>query len=291
LRARPLNREILRRDLIANYQAGLERLHFSVGFLDADEGIRTTRAVKAFQESRFLAVTGKLDAATCSLLGESEQPFINYTVTEKDLATVVPTPATWRGKSQSTYLGYNDGWEMVAEKFHAAKGFLKKLNPDVASIEIGTSLIVPRVEPSAPLPKPVALRIIISETAIQAIGAQGEILAHFPCSIAKNKEKVPKEQLKVINYAPQPTYTFDPALFVNENPENLKSKLIIPPGPNNPVGTAWIGLSLPGYGIHGTPEPEHISRTRSHGCFRLSNWNAEKILKMIKIGMPVEIVP
>jgi lipoprotein-anchoring transpeptidase ErfK/SrfK len=287
-----VDRGVLRRDLIANYQASLERLHFSVGFIDAELGMRTTRALKAFQQSRSLVVTGTFDRDTCNALGESSQPFQDYSVTAADLAQINPPPDTWRGKSQATTLGYKDAWEMLGEHFHTARKYLMQLNPEVREINVGTMIVAPRLEPLVPLPKPVALRVLIAETSIQAIGAQGEILAHFPCSIAKDKEKVPKEQLKVINYAPNPNYTFDPALFAGESSaEGIKKKLIIPPGPNNPVGTAWIGLSLPGYGMHGTPEPEQISLTRSHGCFRLANWNAEKILKMIKIGMPVEILP
>jgi lipoprotein-anchoring transpeptidase ErfK/SrfK len=153
-------------------------------------------------------------------------------------------------------------------------------------------VIAPRVEPAAPFPKPAALRILIQETSLQAVSADGKILAHFPCSIAKNKEKVPQKHLKIVNFAFNPNYTFDPLLFASAAAaEGIKGKLILSPGPNNPVGVVWIGLNLPGYGIHGTPEPEQISRTGSHGCFRLANWNAEKVLRMIKTGMRVEIVP
>ncbi len=96
--------------------------------------------------------------------------------------------------------------------------------------------------------------------------------------------------MKVI--APHPNYTFDPKLFADAAAaEGITQKLIIPPGPNNPVGAVWIGLSLPTYGIHGTPDPEAISRTGSHGCFRLANWNAEALMRMVRIGTPVEVVP
>ena len=96
----------------------------------------------------------------------------------------------------------------------------------------------------------------------------------------------------VKSVVPDPDYTFDPALFPDVSArEGITHKMVLPPGPRNPVGTAWIGLSLPGYGIHGTPEPENISRTQSHGCFRLANWNAEKVLKMVRVGTPVDVEP
>jgi hypothetical protein len=76
-----------------------------------------------------------------------------------------------------------------------------------------------------------------------------------------------------------------------ESPESrtVGRKLRIPPGPNNPVGVAWIGLNRTGYGIHGTPKPEEVGRTESHGCFRLANWNAELLRRMAWPGLPVRV--
>jgi lipoprotein-anchoring transpeptidase ErfK/SrfK len=117
-------------------------------------------------------------------------------------------------------------------------------------------------------------------------------LAHFPCSIAAKVEKRPEGKLRIINFAANPNYTFDPAMFP-ESPEarTLKDKLTIQPGPNNPVGTAWIGLDRPGYGIHGTPKPEKIGRTESHGCFRLANWDASHLLKLVTRETVVIVEP
>ena len=98
--------------------------------------------------------------------------------------------------------------------------------------------------------------------------------------------------MHVVVVAPNPNYTFDPELFP-EAPESktLDHKLIIPPGPNNPVGVAWIGLDKIGYGIHGTPKPEEVGRTESHGCFRLANWDAEYLVNLVWAGMPVFVEP
>jgi lipoprotein-anchoring transpeptidase ErfK/SrfK len=292
VRAIPVELDKLTTERVAAYQVALERLHFSCGFVDGDQGMRTRRMLKSYQKSRGLPVTGELDPATRDSIGEPGEPFHDYTVTAEDMAKVVPPPKTWVEKSKAAYLGYTSAWEMLAEKFHCRVSYLKALNPNERVITEGSVIVAPKISPTAPLPKAASLRVLLGDTAIQALDAKGNIIAHFPCSIAKDKNKRPSGTLTVINYAPNPNYTFDPKVLTEAAlAENITRKMIIPPGPRNPVGTAWIGLSLPGYGMHGTPEPENISRTQSHGCFRLANWNAEKLLKMIKIGTPVEVVP
>jgi lipoprotein-anchoring transpeptidase ErfK/SrfK len=183
-------------------------------------------------------------------------------------------------------------WEMLAEKFHCTRAYLKALNHDVQTFIAGTEVIGPKVYPAETIPKAASLRINLSETSIEALDESGKIIAFFPCSIAKDKNKRPSGVLTVKSIVPNPDYTFDPTLFADAaKAEDITKKMVLPPGPRNPVGTAWVGLSLPGYGIHGTPEPENISRTQSHGCFRLANWNAEKVLKMVKVGTPIDVEP
>lgn len=287
-----LNTNKLDTERIAAYQVALERIHFSCGFIDGDQGMRTQRMLRAFQASRDLPVTGVLDQPTRDAIGEPGEPFLSYVVTPDDIASIMPKPTTWREKSQVTRLGYNDIWELLAEKFHCTRAYLKALNHDVKVPVAGTEVIGPKVFPAAPLPKAASLRILLSETSIEALDASGKVIAFFPCSIAKDKNKRPNGALVVKSVVPNPDYTFDPALFADAaKAEGITKKIVLPPGPRNPVGTVWIGLSLPGYGIHGTPEPENISRTQSHGCFRLANWNAEKVLKMVKVGTPVDVEP
>jgi lipoprotein-anchoring transpeptidase ErfK/SrfK len=134
--------------------------------------------------------------------------------------------------------------------------------------------------------------IHLADKFLEAFDTETNLLAHFPCSIAANVEKRPVGELHVAVVAPNPNYTFDPDLFP-ESPEaqQLKMKLILPPGPNNPVGVAWIGLDKIGYGIHGTPAPEQVGRTESHGCFRLANWDAEYLSRLVWVGMPVLVEP
>jgi lipoprotein-anchoring transpeptidase ErfK/SrfK len=292
VRALPLDPNKLDTERIAAYQVALERIHFSCGFIDGDQGMRTQRMLRAFQASHGLSVTGFLDQPTRNAIGEPGEPFLNYSVTEEDIASIMPKPSTWKEKSKATRLGYNDMWEMLAEKFHCTRGYLKLLNRDVKDFAPGAEIIGPKVFPAAPVPKAASLRILLSETSIEALDADGKVIAFFPCSIAADKNKRPNGVLTVKSIVPNPDYTFDPALFPDVSArEGIIKKMVLPPGPRNPVGSAWVGLSLPGYGIHGTPEPENISRTQSHGCFRLANWNAEKVLKMVRIGTVVDVQP
>jgi lipoprotein-anchoring transpeptidase ErfK/SrfK len=136
------------------------------------------------------------------------------------------------------------------------------------------------------------VRIQLSAKVLEAFDASTNLMAHFPCSIAARVEKRPAGRLTVVTAAENPNYTFDPEVFPeSQEAQEIGRKLIIPPGPNNPVGTAWISLDKPGYGMHGTPLPEKVGRTESHGCFRLANWNAEYLLKIVWAGMPVYVEP
>jgi lipoprotein-anchoring transpeptidase ErfK/SrfK len=151
---------------------------------------------------------------------------------------------------------------------------------------------IPDVEYPAPPTKAAFVVISLAERKLQAFDASTNLLAHFPCSIAAKFEKRPVGELHVTAIAPNPDYTFNPEVFPeSEEARQLKTKLILPPGPNNPVGTAWISLDRPGYGMHGTPSPEQVGRTESHGCFRLANWNAEYLIKLVSVGTPVLVEP
>lgn len=275
---------------MAMVQMALEQNHFSCGFIDGREGRRTARAIAAFQSNQNLPISGTLTTETRARLVPQGEPFEFLVITADHVSKLSTQASTWLEKSKRTYLGYHDLWELAGELSHSTKRFIQELNPKIKNPKVGDRLVIPQIKTSLPLPKIESIRISLSQTSIQGIDSTGKIVTHFACSIAADKQKRPTGSLTVKNFAPNPNYTFDPALFKEVAlKENLQRKLIIPPGPNNPVGTAWIGLSLPGYGIHGTPHPEEISATQSHGCFRLCNWNAEKLLKMIRIGMPIYV--
>jgi lipoprotein-anchoring transpeptidase ErfK/SrfK len=151
---------------------------------------------------------------------------------------------------------------------------------------------VPAVERATLAGKAAQLHVRLAGHELEATDDTGRVIAHFPVSIARNVDKRPVGELHVTVVIPDPNYTFDPEVFP-ESPEgrDLGHKLIIPPGPNNPVGIAWIGLDRTGYGIHGTPDPEKVGRTESHGCFRLANWDARTLLDIAWTGLPVFVEP
>ena len=274
-------------------QIALARLALSPGCLDGAIGSQTRAALAAFQRRSQLPETGTLDTATRAQLTLDAPALTTYTVTDADLARLQPLGKTWVAKSQQTVLDYETILELVAEHAHAHPLLLRNLNPglDWNRIAAGTAVTVPAVAYPEPPEKATLVIIHLAGKYLEAFGTESNLLAHFPCSIAKKVEKRPVGELHVAVVIPHPNYTFDPAIFA-ESPEAqaIGHKLIIPPGPNNPVGVAWIGLDRPGYGMHGTPSPEQVGRTESHGCFRLANWDAEYMVKLAWIGLPVEVV-
>ena len=275
-------------------QLVLARRGISSGSIDGVAGPQTRSALRVFQEATQLPATGVLDAAVKTNLFLTVPPYTNYVVTSNDLARLQPLASTWLGKSQQTALDYETILELVAEKFWAHPGFIRRLNPQInwTNVAPETVVLVPNVEKPPVRNRVAFLRIRLADKTLEAFDAETNLLAHFPCSIAQRVEKRPVGELRVQVFAANPNYVFDPENFPESaEAQDLQRKLIIPPGPNNPVGTAWIGLDKPGYGIHGTPRPEDVGRTESHGCFRLANWNAEFLLRLVTVGIPVRVEP
>jgi lipoprotein-anchoring transpeptidase ErfK/SrfK len=275
-------------------QLALARLGISSGSLDGRVGPQTRAALRAFQQKEGMAVTGELDAATQERLLLAAPPYAVYTVTTNDLARLQPLSRTWLGKSQQTALDYETILELVAEKGHSHPSLVRQLNPSIdwTNVAAGTTVQLPDVAYADAAAKAAFATISLAGKVLEAFDANTNLLAHFPCSIAQRVEKRPIGELHVAKIAPNPNYTFDPDVFPESaEARQIKTKLILPPGPNNPVGVAWISLDKPGYGIHGTPSPEQVGRTESHGCFRLANWNAEYLIKLVWVGMPVYVEP
>jgi lipoprotein-anchoring transpeptidase ErfK/SrfK len=274
-------------------QVALARRAISPGAIDAALGSQTRAAIAAFQWSQKLLETGVLDTNTRPLLALDAPLLTNYVVTTNDLARLQPLGKTWLAKSEQSALDYETILELVAEAAHSHPLLIEKLNPGVdwTNMPAGTVLKIPSVAYPEPASQAAFVVIHLADRFLEAFDDQTNLLAHFPCSIAAKVEKRPVGELHVIVIAPHPNYTVDPELFPESDElRAIGHKLILPPGPNNPVGVAWIGLDRPGYGMHGTPNPEQVGRTESHGCFRLANWDAEYLLKLVWIGMPVEVV-
>ncbi len=283
---KPMDAEVMRMQIL------IDRANFSPGCVDGRLGNQSALALRAWQRREGLSASGDLDAATRTRLPAEAEAFTSHTVVAEDLAELALVPRSWREKASMPTMAHETVLERLAEYYHVSQRALKELNPSVGWPDpaVGTILRVPKVTPS---PKPLAARIEIHLAGkyMQVFDFSGKLVAHFPCSIARDKAKRPVGELHIINAASDPNYTFRPELFA-EDPEaaSMGQSLLIPPGPNNPVGVAWLSLDRPGYGIHGTPKPEDIGRTESHGCFRLANWNARKLLGMVTVGTPVLVI-
>jgi lipoprotein-anchoring transpeptidase ErfK/SrfK len=276
-------------------QIALARRAISSGSIDAALGSQTREALSVFQGIESMPQTGALDAETRTRLMLDAPLLTTHVVTTNDLAQLQPLGKTWLAKSQQSALDYETELELVAEKSHSHPALIRQLNPSVnwTNITPGTVLQIPDVNYPAPTNKAAFAVIHLAGKFLEVFGMETNLLAHFPCSIAALDEKRPVGELHVVAVAPKkPNYTFHPELFP-ESPEakTLDHELILPPGPNNPIGVAWIGLDKTGYGIHGTPAPEQVGRTESHGCFRLANWDAEYLSRLVWVGMPVVIEP
>jgi lipoprotein-anchoring transpeptidase ErfK/SrfK len=276
-------------------QIALARLGFSSGPIDGVPGAQTAAAIAAFQQSRALPPTSRLDPATLAALTLDTPPLTQLSVTATDLAALQPTGKTWLEKSSQTALTHETALELVAERAHASPRLIQSVNPSVTwdAVTPGTVLSVPAVTVT-PYPAPAArIEIRLAAHTLQVFDAADRLLLHFPVSIARKVEKRPVGELRVTVVIADPNYTFDPANFPDtpEAKADPSRKLILAPGPNNPVGVAWIGIDRPGYGIHGTPTPEKIGRTESLGCFRLANWDARTLLPLAWPGLPVTVVP
>jgi lipoprotein-anchoring transpeptidase ErfK/SrfK len=271
-------------------QVELHRRGFSCGSIDGVAGWQTAAALGAFQRWAGISDTGSLNAATEGLLRSADPALGEYTFTAIELAGVHPVPGTWLEKSQMPVLGYASALELAAERFHAHPNLIRKLNPETnwTAVLPGLKIVVPAVDQVAVNGIAAEIVIKLNTNELEVFDQGGRVIAHFPVSIARMVEKRPVGDLYVTVVIPNPDYTFDPDLFPETaEGKTLGQKLSIPPGPNNPVGLAWIGLDLPGYGIHGTPEPENVGRTESHGCFRLANWDVLTLVGLVRVGLPV----
>jgi lipoprotein-anchoring transpeptidase ErfK/SrfK len=281
------------RDDIISVQIGLDDVGFSPGQIDGKWGAGTEQALAAWQQAHDLKPTGKFDNDTAINFPAGRPNYTNYVVTAEDVVKLTHVSEDWLERSQLTNMWYETDLEMVAEKCHASEGLIRTLNPGITdwkSIQSNQTVVLLNVVPEKHLAA-AKLRVNLSAKTIAGYGDDGKIIALFPCSIAADKEKRTPGQLTVQTVAINPNYTFDPVNFPElDDKQKGYGKLIVPAGPNNPVGNAWIGLSRSGYGIHGTPHPDQIGKTFSHGCFRLANWNATRLAQMVIIGTPVEIV-
>ncbi len=273
-------------------QIFLDRYNFSGGVIDGVWGTSSREAMRAWQKMEGVRQTEWVDVPLYARIAQMEEALIPYTITAEDVALVTgPMPPTWAERAKLKLMGYDSLGACIAERFHTSERTLRRLNPGILNwpedLREGSTLTVPNVRMAA-LEQPAKLVIALEECVLAGYDKAGVMRLRFPCSIARKRAHLPTTgEVVVKNMAPAPNYTYDPA---NYGQDPSIGKMVVPAGPRNPVGSRWIGLNLPSYGIHGTPKPNSVGRAESRGCFRLTNWNVEKLFNLVKPGTPVLIV-
>ena len=278
---------------MARAQVLLDRSFVSPGAIDGMYGGNMRKALRAFQFQRKLGLTGKLDRETWQVLtsmGSSVPALKTYTITQNDVTGpfLATMPVDFRGMAKLDRLAYTSVREQLAEKFHMDEDFLQQLNPDAKWDEPGTQLVVANIRDRAPAGEVVQLVVDKKGGAVKGYDPGGEMLVFYPASVGSSDFPSPSGTVKVNGFARDPVFTYTSKL----NYANLKKgeALKIAPGPNNPVGVMWIDLNKPAYGIHGTPAPERVGKSASHGCVRLTNWDVSELAGIVQPGTPVFFV-
>lgn len=269
-------------------QVLLDRARFSPGQIDGLAGSNQQRALRGFQQARGLEATGEADAATWEALEQDHAPvLVQHRLTEADIAgPYAELPDDMMEQAELEQLGYASLAEALGERFHASPALLRKLNPELDDARAGDAIVVPAVATGA---LPAAARIVVdrSDSVLQLLDAQDTLIAQFPASTGSERDPLPVGEWKVVTVVEDPTFHYNPELFWDADPAHSKATLA--PGPNNPVGTVWIDLDKKHYGIHGTPAPEGVGKGQSHGCIRLTNWDARAVAAAVRAGVPVTL--
>lgn len=276
--------------IYAKVQVLLSRNFASTGVIDGNLGLNTVKAISAFQIINGLSGNGQLDRETWGLLNQKKDvpSFIEYRITSKDVEGpyVKNLPLDYAEQVKLKALSYSRVSEMLAEKFHMDEFFLQKINPGANFERVGEVITVSNVTQELPND----IQYLVAHKGMKqlyAFNKNHKMVASFPATIGSDTNPSPSGTHTIKNIIKNPHYSYNPKNFIQAN--NLKP-LSLPPGPNNPVGLVWIGLSKPSFGIHGTPSPSLVSKSASHGCIRLTNWDALRLAQRLSIGTQIKFL-
>jgi lipoprotein-anchoring transpeptidase ErfK/SrfK len=282
---------------------------FSTGVIDGKEGMSFKAALRGFQQSRGLKVTGKLDSATRRALLEQNRPStVHVKLSRTDIGGdyVYPFPKKPEGQSKLKFASYRNMLEEVAERYHTTPDTIVALNGPTALIGVGQTLRLPNVLPSstnyqgsplkdeyrtwfvklnveANVPQGSTIVVDKSDGQLKVMDDADRLIAQFPVTTGSQHDPLPLGTWKIPTFSYLPPFHYQPDLFWDV--DDSKDEKMLPAGPNGLVGVAWLDLSKEHYGIHGTPEPQTIGRTESHGCIRMTNWDVLRLSRMVKPGV------
>jgi lipoprotein-anchoring transpeptidase ErfK/SrfK len=270
---------------VVRVQILLARAHFSCGPIDGEFGTNLQKTVTAYQNERQLPATGVVDGATWASLNADQAPVLTgYTITSDDeKGPFVQIPKDLMKQAALPAMGYISPLQELSERFHASPQLLQALNPGADFSQAGQQLMVPNAVTLPPGPA-ATIYVSQSESSVRATGPDGKLLAFYVATIGSDHDPLPVGNWKVRWVKRDPVFHYDPKLFWDAHKPDQKAQ--IRPGPNNPVGAVWIDLSKEHYGIHGTPDPSLVGHASSHGCIRLTNWDALELSTMVKPGTP-----
>ncbi|MCU1273664.1 MAG: ErfK/YbiS/YcfS/YnhG family protein [Bryobacterales bacterium] len=263
----------------------LDRAGYSCGEMDGYYGRNLQNTVSAFQKSQGLPENGRIGPETWTKLNADPAPTLQtYTIAEGDVSgPFEKVPEAMQDKAKLQALNFESPLEALGEKFHCSPESLVALNPGKQFDKSGETILAPNI---AITPARHASMIVIDKTdsSVTALDPEGRTIAYFSATIGSEHDPLPLGKWKILGLKRNPVFHYNPSLFWDA--DGRDSKADVAPGPNNPVGVVWIALSKQHYGIHGTPEPGTIGHTQSHGCIRLTNWDALQLADMVRPGTP-----